>query len=216
MRILYFCFIAFFPLTLTANCQDPMTQTEMNVCAGETYQAADKELNRVYKIIVKILEDGERKKLLHAQRAWLKYRDANCEHQNFNHEGGTIYPALHDHCLADVTKARTTELKHIYPNLFADKTLVSNSASQLIGDWQTQGSNELTISFTEEAGKRVFRSHLHQRPFETGQWQLLDGQLLLTAPSGELLRLYNQVQFDQQTLRLSEQDGTQEVFVRIK
>lgn len=46
-------------------------------CASERYQAADKELNKIYSERLKSLKDGQKQKLIEAQRAWLKYRDAS-------------------------------------------------------------------------------------------------------------------------------------------
>lgn len=43
---------------------------------GEAYSRWDKELNRVYGELLNKLNDEDKKKLREAQRAWLKFRDA--------------------------------------------------------------------------------------------------------------------------------------------
>ncbi len=45
-------------------------------CHQKRYEAADKELNRVYGEIMKDLTPEGQKKLKEAQRAWLRFRDA--------------------------------------------------------------------------------------------------------------------------------------------
>jgi uncharacterized protein YecT (DUF1311 family) len=54
---------------------------------------------------------GAEKALVTAQRAWIAYRDAECEARGFQARGGTMEPMLVAGCIADVTDARTKELK---------------------------------------------------------------------------------------------------------
>jgi uncharacterized protein YecT (DUF1311 family) len=93
-------------------CANAQTQAEMNVCAGKEYQAADTELNQLYRKLVSTLDDEEKSQLKGAQNAWLKYRDANCEFVADQYKGGSIRPTIHGLCLADMTKNRTTELRN--------------------------------------------------------------------------------------------------------
>src|SRR6267142_215159 len=94
-----------------APCSDANTQTEMNICAGKEYKAADATLNRVYQQLVAMLEPEEKAQLKEAQTAWIKYRDANCEFVADQYKGGSIRPMIHGLCLAGVTSNRTSELK---------------------------------------------------------------------------------------------------------
>ena len=90
------------------------TQLEMNNCAHQEYVKADAEMNRVYKQLISVLAADQAKdqtKLREAQRAWVKYRDANCESESSLNEGGTIYPMVYDMCLASMTEERTKRLK---------------------------------------------------------------------------------------------------------
>ena len=50
-------------------------------------------------------------KLVNAQRAWIAYRDAECNFSSANAEGGSVYPMVVSTCLDDLTKARTDTLK---------------------------------------------------------------------------------------------------------
>jgi uncharacterized protein YecT (DUF1311 family) len=109
------------------DCDNAMAQIEMNICAGRDYQAADMELNAVYKkalaaaqeMDVQAKEMGEHyvgavDALKRAQRAWIGYRDGQCELAGFEARGGSMEPMLVSGCLADLTRKRTAELKTVY------------------------------------------------------------------------------------------------------
>ncbi|GAA3097264.1 lysozyme inhibitor LprI family protein [Rhizobium viscosum] len=103
------------------NCENAQTQTDMTSCAQARYDEADKALNAQYKqtraAMVAIDKDldgdmkGAEQALLKAQRAWINYRDAQCENSGFQARGGTMEPMLVAGCLADLTDLRTKELK---------------------------------------------------------------------------------------------------------
>ena len=54
-----------------------------------------------------------RTRLVRAQRAWIAYRDAECEISALSEKGGSLEPLMRFSCLARVTEARTGELKAI-------------------------------------------------------------------------------------------------------
>ncbi|MEH3109526.1 MAG: lysozyme inhibitor LprI family protein [Agrobacterium cavarae] len=103
------------------NCTDPQTQMEMTQCAGEDYDKADKDLNVEYQKLRKLLGErdkvadengkGEVDALVAAQRAWVAYRDANCNLEGFQARGGSMEPQLVASCLAQMSRDRTQELK---------------------------------------------------------------------------------------------------------
>lgn len=103
------------------DCENAQTQTDMTSCAQARYDEADKALNAQYKqtraAMVAIDKDldgdmkGAEQALLKAQRAWITYRDAQCENSGFQARGGTMEPMLVAGCLADLTDLRTKELK---------------------------------------------------------------------------------------------------------
>src|SRR5687767_7403940 len=92
-------------------CADAQSQTEMNICWGKEYKAADAQLDAAYREFVSKLNPEETTQLKTAQLAWLKYRDANCEFVADQYKGGSIRPMIAAMCLADVTSTRTSELK---------------------------------------------------------------------------------------------------------
>lgn len=119
---------AFIPFPLAAqdkpNCKDPRTQTEMNICAGLDYKAADAELNITYRKVISLMKEmdadlppelkGAEKTLREAQRAWIPYRDKACEAHGFLARGGSMESMLVGHCLADLTRRRIKELKALF------------------------------------------------------------------------------------------------------
>ena len=92
-------------------CANAQTQLEMNVCWGNQYKSADAQLNSVYREFTSKLSPEETAQLKTAQLAWIKFRDANCEFVADAYKGGSIRPMIAAMCLADVTNARTSELK---------------------------------------------------------------------------------------------------------
>ena len=106
------------------DCNDAITQMDMNICAHRDYEAADTELNVVYKQAMtsaRSMDEGFREMgehyvgavdaLKRAQRAWIGYRDGQCELAGFEARGGSMEPMLVSGCLADMTRKRTAELK---------------------------------------------------------------------------------------------------------
>jgi uncharacterized protein YecT (DUF1311 family) len=106
------------------DCDNAMTQTEMNICAWQSYQRADAELNEVWKQAADKAKQGDRDaanydgptdafaNLLAAQRAWLTFRDAHCLAENGKRENsGTIWPLLQNSCLEALTQHRTDQLR---------------------------------------------------------------------------------------------------------
>ena len=56
---------------------------------------------------------GVKEELIKAQRAWIKFRDADCEFQYKMHEDGTIRMIIYPSCLHNHTKQRNIELQNL-------------------------------------------------------------------------------------------------------
>jgi uncharacterized protein YecT (DUF1311 family) len=93
------------------NCNNPQTQSEMNICASIAYQNADRKLNQVYRQLLPKLSAARKQKLITAQQAWIKFRDSSCEFERSAYEGGSMAPMIYGFCLADVTEQRTKDLQ---------------------------------------------------------------------------------------------------------
>jgi len=102
---------------------DDLPQQGMNWCAYEDWQAADKALNAVWPKVRAAVKknDAELKAvdpslvgadaaLMKAQRAWIDYRDGQCEGEGFYARGGSLEPLLVTTCKTRMTSERTEEL----------------------------------------------------------------------------------------------------------
>jgi uncharacterized protein YecT (DUF1311 family) len=98
-------------LAQNPNCNNPQTQSEMNICASIAYQNADRKLNQVYRQLLPKLSAARKQKLIAAQQAWIKFRDSSCEFERSAYEGGSMAPMIYGFCLADVTEQRTKDLR---------------------------------------------------------------------------------------------------------
>ncbi|OIS90806.1 lysozyme inhibitor LprI family protein [Brucella cytisi] len=95
------------------SCGDKTNQTDMNICAAESLKKSDAEMNKVYKEIEgRLKNDADTTKLLVAtQKAWIAFRDAECDFQSSTVKGGTAYPFVNSSCHDDMTQSRTKDLK---------------------------------------------------------------------------------------------------------
>ncbi len=99
------------------DCDNAMTQSDMNACAYQDYQAADEALNETYAWAMKrarAYENGSDTALRTAQRAWIPYRDAACAAEAKLYEGGSIRPLIEYSCLATLTKRRSDDMRLAY------------------------------------------------------------------------------------------------------
>jgi uncharacterized protein YecT (DUF1311 family) len=92
-------------------CKNATTTAAMRACENTRFQKAEQELNAVYKDLLQQLDEGEKEKLNLAQGAWLRFREANADFQAELERGGTLAPLIKMTVLADMTEARTAELK---------------------------------------------------------------------------------------------------------
>lgn len=108
------------------DCSNPVTQADMNICAGKEYEEADAALNAAYKSAMVRMQSTDKElgeiepnyvgaveALKKAQRGWIQYRDGQCDLAGFEARGGSMEPMLVSGCLADLTRKRTQELKEL-------------------------------------------------------------------------------------------------------
>ena len=104
-------------------CYDGPTQGDLNDCAAQEFKIADAALNRQWAINGAAMKAADRDypandgglsyfdALLASQRAWLRYRDAQCVTEAYDARGGSMEPMLYSQCLAKLTQQRTTQLR---------------------------------------------------------------------------------------------------------
>lgn len=100
-------------VTADAACDNARTQLALTECSAQAYQSADDELNEAYQSLVSKLEEkpATLEKLRDAQRAWIRFRDAECALESSGVEGGSAQPMVRNGCLATLTKQRTERLR---------------------------------------------------------------------------------------------------------
>ena len=88
------------------------------MCVAMEYEAADKELNQIYKSLRERLSAADRKSLLLDERAWMKQRDTTCRPEATDDDDTPESPGQHlydsgqeNNCMAELTKARIKVLK---------------------------------------------------------------------------------------------------------
>ncbi len=99
---------------LHAPCQNVGSNADETGCFIAASENANKNLNRVYAQISRILTTAERDQLVAAERLWIRYRDANCDIERGLYGGGSGGPTTYSACIAADTEARIAELKTIY------------------------------------------------------------------------------------------------------
>jgi uncharacterized protein YecT (DUF1311 family) len=108
------------------NCDDALTQLQMNQCARADFEAADAALNAQWRLTTADMRDQDKDHnpgqdsypgyfttLQAAQRAWLTFRDRHCLVESFQARGGSMQPMLISGCMAELTRARTAQLKSL-------------------------------------------------------------------------------------------------------
>lgn len=100
------------------NCMDRsggVTSDMLNCIAAET-NIQDKLLNEAYKAAYSKLNTTRAKQFKEAQRAWIKYRDANCSFYA-DPDGGTMATVISNDCVMSSTASRAKELKQLLEQL---------------------------------------------------------------------------------------------------
>ena len=81
----------------------------------DEYKKVDTVLNTVYNQLKKELNENDKKNLIEAQKAWVKFRDLNCKFksQDPGDGGGPYENKMKIDCLTQTTFERTKELKEL-------------------------------------------------------------------------------------------------------
>lgn len=103
------------------DCKDANNTVEMNDCMSKQAKAAEATLNQTYRQVLASLKGADnqaqqsypastRAALVDAQRAWIKYRDADCKAVYNRWKGGSIRDVMMLGCMKDRAEQRTHEL----------------------------------------------------------------------------------------------------------
>ena len=96
---------------------DSGVTSEMVNANNELYEAWDKELNKVYKLLMEKLPTDRKEKLKKDQRAWVKIKEEKANEAAKEADGGTLAGVLYSGTATGLTKDRAIELAKMYDNL---------------------------------------------------------------------------------------------------
>jgi uncharacterized protein YecT (DUF1311 family) len=107
-----------FPLATTPaaamDCKNPITQADMNACAADGLREVDATLNDFYGRIMGRLANNQpaRQALQDSQRAWIRFRDAECAFATVNSRDGSVAPMLVAQCRQRLTSLRVSQFRN--------------------------------------------------------------------------------------------------------
>jgi len=101
-------------------CSGVVVTTDLVGCLSKARDSSDAKLNLLYRGIRKKLGESDSDRLTETQRAWIKYRDANCSAERALYDGGTASFPAYLGCLEAMTRARTKELQITYVVVMKD------------------------------------------------------------------------------------------------
>ncbi len=117
------------------NYEKAIATIELNISAGRSYNAINKQLNDIYQQLISLLdsekykkkipdtgsrlypEGEEKQRLIEAQKGWLQFRENHCRFENFLFRGGREARIYEFICLEALTKQRITTLKNALKTL---------------------------------------------------------------------------------------------------
>jgi uncharacterized protein YecT (DUF1311 family) len=94
-----------------SGCDEATTTAQMESCADARYRASVQDLAGVLAQLNQKLDVIGRERLSKAQVAWMLFRDANADFLADVARGGTLAPVIRKAALADMTEARSKELR---------------------------------------------------------------------------------------------------------
>ena len=86
------------------------TTAGMIECITAETKRQDLRLNKAYKAVMADLSPERKKQLQESQRAWIKFRDANCGFYD-DPDGGSLARVSANDCMVTSTAARARELE---------------------------------------------------------------------------------------------------------
>ncbi|WP_322051696.1 lysozyme inhibitor LprI family protein [Paraburkholderia bannensis] len=86
------------------------TQLAMDECVGRAMKADDAKLNETYKALLAKVSKNGANQLRKAQRAWVAWRDAQCEFNTMGTTGGSINSSMYGLCIDELTQEQTRRL----------------------------------------------------------------------------------------------------------
>lgn len=93
------------------NCKSQdLNQMQLDQCAGQDFTKSDAKLNRLYRDMLGRYDAANGAKFKAAERAWIAWRDAECDYETNGTAGGTINSMMFTMCKTSKSDARIQEL----------------------------------------------------------------------------------------------------------
>lgn len=110
--LLLTCMVVGFSTSALAapNCQNPVTQIDINECAVLDFKKADAQLNKLYKELSGSLDADQKQKLKQVQLHWIQYKESQCKYEGDKYAGGSIAGFIIQSCQTRITRQRSAEL----------------------------------------------------------------------------------------------------------
>ncbi len=100
------------PFTLLPCVRQPPTTLGLEGCSEHDIVAVDKQIDGAVRVLFRLLpDDGARRDLVAAQRAWLAYRRADCLSVSDQYAHGTLAGVVAADCTAARSRRRLDDLR---------------------------------------------------------------------------------------------------------
>jgi uncharacterized protein YecT (DUF1311 family) len=94
------------------DCDNAVSTPDLNECAAREQKAVEAILNTVYQRVLKATSaPAVRTQLVAAQRAWIKFRGADCKAVHQKYADGTIRTVMYLGCMQNRAETRIKELE---------------------------------------------------------------------------------------------------------
>ena len=101
------------------DCKKAMTTLDINACAQADFELVEKKLNDTYRRVMKSLSKPDeglayaeiKKGLIEAQRAWVVFREKDCDAYYTLHASGTIRTVMYIGCMQNHAEQRIKALE---------------------------------------------------------------------------------------------------------
>ena len=108
---------------LALDCARAITTADTNACAHQAQQRTEAKLNQVYQALLKSLDTPDeaygpeqpKAKLIAAQRAWVTFRERDCDAVFALYAGGTMRTVMKIGCLQNHATLRIQQLQDWMP-----------------------------------------------------------------------------------------------------
>ena len=92
-------------------CGEYSSYRQIAGCFSQLFEETDAELNSQYKQLVEYLDPKNRKRLVVAQRAWVKFRDADCAFVEPREDDGGLVTSDRKICQYRITVQRLEQIE---------------------------------------------------------------------------------------------------------